>query len=66
MSEALYELIARAVDAGVKQILIADPHRPPFLDVAEACIDDFFAELLPREVSTSRRHRGSILVIENA
>ena len=66
MSEALYELIARAVDAGVKQILIADPHRPPFLDVAEACIDDFFAELLPREASTSRRHRGSILVIENA
>ncbi len=66
MSEAVYELIARAVAAGVKQILIADPHRPPFIDVAEACIDDFFAELLPREVTTNRRHRGSILLIENA
>ena len=66
MAEMLYALIARAIDAGVKKIIIADPHRPPFIAVAEACIDDFFAELLPREVTTSRRHRGSILLIENA
>ena len=66
MGEALYDLITRAIDAGVKKIIIADPNRPPFIEVAEACIDDFFAELLPREVTTSRRHRGSILLIENA
>jgi predicted nicotinamide N-methyase len=66
MSEALYQLIARAVDVGVKKILIADPHRPPFIDVAEACIDDFFAELIPREINTTRRLSGSILLIENA
>ncbi len=66
MSEALYQLIARAIDAGVKKILIADPNRPPFIDVAEACIDDFFAELLPREINARRRHSGSILLIENA
>ncbi|MDF1691354.1 MAG: methyltransferase domain-containing protein [Zhongshania sp.] len=66
MSETLFNLIDRAVNAGVKQIIIADPHRPPFIDVAEACIDEFFAELLPREVTTNRRHRGSILLIENA
>jgi len=66
MSDEVFDLIHRAVDAGVKKIIIADPHRPPFLAVAEACIDDFFAELTPREVITSRHHRGSILLIENA
>lgn len=66
MSEEVFDLIHRAVEAGVKKIIIADPHRPPFLAVAEACIDDFFAELIPREVITSRHHRGSILLIENA
>ena len=66
MSEEVFDLIHRAVDAGVKKIIIADPHRPPFLAVAEACIDDFFAELIPSEVLASRHHRGSILLIENA
>ena len=66
MSEEVFDLIHRAIEAGVKKIIIADPHRPPFLAVAEACIDDFFAELMPREVVTSRHHRGSILLIENA
>jgi predicted nicotinamide N-methyase len=66
MSKEVFDLIERAVDAGVKKIIIADPHRPPFLAVAEACIDDYFAELTPREVITSRHHRGSILLIENA
>lgn len=66
MSEQVFDLIHRAVDAGVKKIIIADPHRPPFLAVAEACIDDFFAELMPRKVLARRHHRGSILLIENA
>ena len=51
MAEAVYQMIARAVDAGCGQILLSDPGRPPFLAVAEACVDDFYAELLPVEAN---------------
>ena len=58
-------LIARAVDAGCGQILLSDPGRPPFLAVAEACVDDFYAELLPVEACSQRHHRGFVLRLEN-
>jgi|TARA_Y100001936_G_scaffold251014_1_gene305492 predicted nicotinamide N-methyase len=66
MAEEVYQLIARAVEAGCGRILIADPGRPPFLAVAEACIEDFYAELVPVRAHTSRPHRGYVLRIENA
>ena len=66
MAEEVYQLIARAVEAGCGRILIADPGRPPFLAVAEACIEDFYAELVPVKAHTSRPHRGYVLRIENA
>jgi predicted nicotinamide N-methyase len=66
MSEVVFNLISHAIGADVKKIIIADPQRPPFLNMAEACVDAFFAEIQPREVTTSRHNRGSILIIENA
>lgn len=65
MTEDVASLIDKAVSAGVGQILIADPMRPPFLALAEYCIDRHFAELLAIEARSSRRHKGAILVIEN-
>lgn len=65
MAEQVYQLVARAVDAGCEQILLSDPGRPPFLAVAEACIQDFYAELLPAEAVTQRHHRGFVLRLEN-
>ena len=65
MAEAVYQLIARAVDAGCGQILLSDPGRPPFLAVAEACVSDFYAELLPAEAQSQRHHQGFILRLEN-
>lgn len=66
MSQSVFDLIQRAISANIKKIIITDPHRPPFIAVAEACIDEYFAELTPRDVITNRRHQGSVLVIENA
>ena len=65
MAEGGYQMIARAVDAGCGQILLSDPGRPPFLAVAEACVDDFYAELLPVEACSQRHHRGFVLRLEN-
>lgn len=67
MAEDVYALINRALDAGIKSIIISDPNRPPFLAVAEACIEEHFAELLPWHCRLEpRNYRGSILLIENA
>lgn len=65
MAEEVYQLIARAVEAGCGQILLSDPGRPPFLAVAEACVSDFYAELLPAQAHSQRHHRGFILRLEN-
>ena len=65
LSPILFKLINRAVKAGVKKVIIADPQRPPFFEVAERCIDKHFAELLDWSVEQPRRATGSLLVIEN-
>ncbi|WP_223826129.1 class I SAM-dependent methyltransferase [Spongiibacter pelagi] len=65
MAEDLAELIDRAIAAGVARIIIADPMRPPFLALAEYCIERHFAELLPIRAESGRRHKGAILLIEN-
>ena len=39
MSGLLHNLTRRALKAGVKQVMIADPCRPPFTDLAERCKD---------------------------
>jgi predicted nicotinamide N-methyase len=37
MTTTLFNLIARAKKAGVKQVMISDPCRPPFTDLVEKC-----------------------------
>ncbi len=65
LSDVLLNLVNRAMKAGVKKIILADPERPPFLDLAERCIDKHFAELEPWAVNQPRRTTGCILVLEN-
>ncbi len=59
-------LINRAVRAGVKHIVVADPERQPFLDMARSCVERHCAELLPWQCRGSIQARGALLVIENA
>jgi predicted nicotinamide N-methyase len=66
LAEPVYQLISRAIDAGVKKIIIADPNRPPFINVAEVCVEEYFGEILPWKTAIGGKVSGSILLIENA
>lgn len=59
-------MINRAVDAGVKHILIADPERSSFFDMAERVVEKHCAELVEWNTSKPTAARGAILVVENA
>ena len=65
MMAPLAELIERAIQLGVGQILIADPQRPPFIALAEHCVEAWYAELYPRRAQTSRSLQGTVMLIEN-
>ena len=62
----VFNMINRAINAGVKKIVIADPERAPFFEVAKKCQDKYCAELLEWRTSKPVSAAGSLLVIENA
>jgi predicted nicotinamide N-methyase len=64
--DPVYNMVNRAVKAGVKQILIADPERPTFHEMAERCVKRHCAELVEWQTHTPIKANGAILVIENA
>lgn len=59
-------LINRAVKAGVKKVIVADPERSPFFEVAQHCEDKYCSELLEWRTSRPVTARGSLLILENA
>ena len=61
-----FNLIKRAIQAGVKKIIYADPERQPFLDLAERCIETHFADVYEEELKRPVKARGSLMIIENA
>lgn len=60
------KLIKRAVNAGVKKIIYADPERSPFLDLAEHCAEKYCADIISREMKKPVEVRGALMIIENA
>ena len=67
LAKPVSNLVGRAVKAGVKKIVIADPERAPFFTVAEHCMERHCAELLQWKVDNADiRAQGALLVIENA
>lgn len=46
LTDALFKTIKRAKKTGVRQILIADPGRPPFMKLAKKCARRYQAELI--------------------
>lgn len=59
-------LVNRAVKAGVKQVLIADPERSPFFAIADKCAKRHCAEVVPWETTRPIRASGAIMVLHNA
>jgi len=59
-------MIDKALDAGVKQIVIADPERPTFHRMAERVINKHGGDLINWAVNGSVTATGALLVINNA
>jgi predicted nicotinamide N-methyase len=59
----LKKLINRALRAGVRMVLIADPGRPPFYDLGEYYSKGNGTEILDCRISSPRRTEGKILKI---
>jgi predicted nicotinamide N-methyase len=64
--DPVFKMINRAVQAGVKQIVVADPERPTFHEMSERCIERHCAEVIAWETRSPIKARGAILVIQNA
>lgn len=64
--DPVFNMVNRAIKAGVKHIVIADPERAPFFDLARRCEMRHCAELLEWQTRTPIKARGAILVLENA
>src|SRR5262245_31939756 len=63
----LYELVWHGVAAGVAEILLADPGRPPFDELCARCTQRGKAEVLAWEMTTPVAESGRILrVVGNA
>ncbi|WP_439106355.1 class I SAM-dependent methyltransferase [Congregibacter sp.] len=58
-------LVNRAIKAGVKRIIIADPERPTFHEMAARCVDRHGGELLEWNTKGTLAARGALLVINN-
>jgi len=64
--DPVFNLVKRAVKAGVKQIVIADPERSTFLEMAQRCEDKFCAELIDWKTRKPVEARGALMVLHNA
>jgi predicted nicotinamide N-methyase len=62
----VYNMVNRAVKAGVKHILIADPERSPFFEMAERCVTRHCADIVDWKTRAPIQASGAIMVIENA
>lgn len=62
----VYNMVNRAIKAGVKQILIADPGRPTFLEMAERSVDRHCGEILDCDIRSPVKTDGVMLLINNA
>ena len=63
--EPLFNMIARSSGPKPPTILIADPGRPPFWELAERCVEEFDAEVISRNSYTPRRTQTFFLRLEN-
>ena len=64
--DPVFNMVNRAVKAGVKKIVIADPERSTFLEMAQRCEAKFAAETIEWHTSSPVKVRGALMILENA
>lgn len=62
----VFNLVNRAVKAGVGKIVIADPGRSPFVEVAQRAQERFGADVIDYRTRKPAPASGSLMIIENA
>ncbi|NJN52677.1 MAG: hypothetical protein HC809_13885 [Gammaproteobacteria bacterium] len=65
MVKPLYHLVQRAMRAGVKRVIIADPGRPTFYELAELCRKKYHVELAEWYAVEPNRATGEVMEIRN-
>lgn len=65
MVKELKSLIARAILAGVKKIILADPGRTTFLQLAKYCEENYITRLEPWQSQEQTTSKGMLLIIDN-
>ena len=63
LTNTLFNLIRRALRGGTAQILIGDPGRPPFWELADRCALAFDAEVITRRIDAPYKTEKYILVV---
>jgi len=63
LTKPLFQLLHRAKQSGTKKILIADPGRPPFWELADLCAKQFNSEVITRRIYSPWKSEKYILVI---
>ena len=64
--DPVFNMVNRAIKAGVKHIVIADPERPTFFEMAQRCETRHCAEIIEWKTSSPIKARGALMVLENA
>lgn len=63
MVEPVYEIVRKAVEAGVQQVIIADPGRPPFNAMSDRCVAEFGAEVKEWEVADPVTAHAYLMIV---
>ena len=64
--DPVFNMVNRAVKAGVKHIVIADPERSTFFDMANRCQNRFSADVFEWKTLKPINARGALMVLHNA
>ena len=64
--DPLYRLVRHGIAAGVAEILVADPGRPPFDELCARCLPQGDAEVLAWTMTTPVKESGRILRVSRA
>ena len=64
--DPLYQLVRHSIAAGVTEILVADPGRPPFDDLCARCVQQGDAEVLTWTMTRPVKECGQILRVVGA
>jgi len=64
LTPVLFKMIRRSLKAGVKRIIIADPGRDPFYQLAEMCEKKFDARVIERTTRKPKKAEADLLIVE--